>query len=81
VDFLTSITVQQQAEQEDERGERQKERIREATMEDDDSDVEIWSNFQKRSTDEQPKRPSENHTTEGYKSDPPRSSSSKNNGK
>jgi hypothetical protein len=80
VDFLKSITVQQQAEQEDERRDREKERIREAAMEDDDSDVEIWSTFQKRSSDEQPKRPSEKHTTEGYKSDPTQSSSSQNNG-
>jgi hypothetical protein len=72
VDFLKSITVQQQAEQEDERRERKKERIREVTMEDDDSDVEIWSTFQKRSSDE--------HTTEGYKSDPTQSCSSQNNG-
>jgi hypothetical protein len=74
VDFLKSITVQQQAEQEDERREREKERIRQAPMEDDDSDVEIWSDFQKRSSDEQPKRP------EDSKTDTTRSSSSQNNG-
>jgi hypothetical protein len=64
VDFLKSITVQRQAEQEDERREREKEHIREATMDVDEEALEPQKNTTKVCTSDRTRSTSSQNNDE-----------------